>query len=145
MLNAAHISQTYVGHRGKVTALDSVSLNVVAGEFVIVQGPSGSGKTTLLLAAGGLLKPGESAEVEMAFHFDYIFGDIEAAQDDHINTGSVGFDFFRLFAEGNTVDVTQEEMKKTAGYSTLVKAVWSLGHLGEGHCDVSAQSSKGEI
>ena len=93
----------------------------------------------------GLLKPGESAEVEMTFHFDHIFGDIEAAQDDHINTGSVGFDFFRLFAEGNTVDVTQEEMKKTAGYSTLVKAVWSLGHLGEGHCDVSAQSSKGEI
>jgi len=59
MLKVANVSQTYEGLRGNVAALDSVSLNVDAGEFVIVQGPSGSGKTTLLLAAGGLLRPGE--------------------------------------------------------------------------------------
>ena len=61
MLKAVNISQTYEGLRGNVTALDSVTLNVEAGEFVIVQGPSGSGKTTLLLAAGGLLRPGEGS------------------------------------------------------------------------------------
>jgi len=40
-----------------VEALQNVSLQVGAGEFVVVRGPSGSGKTTLLLAAGGMLRP----------------------------------------------------------------------------------------
>jgi hypothetical protein len=69
----------------------------------------------------------------------------KASKDDHVNTGSVGFDFFHRFIEGDTVDVSQSEMKNSEGYSTLVEALWTLGHLGEGHCAVSNQSSKGTI
>lgn len=93
----------------------------------------------------GFLKPGDTTDVEMTFHFDHIFGDIEADQDDHINTGSVGFDFFRQFARNGRVNVSQSEFVDADGYSTLVKAIWTLGHLGEGHCEVANQSSEGKI
>ncbi len=44
--------------------LDGVSMDVRAGEIVIVRGPSGSGKTTLLAVAGGMLLP-TSGEVSL--------------------------------------------------------------------------------
>ncbi len=40
-----------------VRAVDGVTLEIDAGEFVAVYGPSGSGKTTLLLLAAGLMAP----------------------------------------------------------------------------------------
>jgi len=79
----------------------------------------------------------------MTFHFDHVFGDNEADAEDHINTGSVGFDFFYAFAEDGVVDVHQADLQGAEGYSTLVQALWTLGHLGEGHCEVSEQSSGG--
>ena len=93
----------------------------------------------------GMLLPGEMTAVEMTFHFDHIFGDYEAAADDHINTHSVGFVFFYQFVQNGKVDIRQSEMKRAIHYDTLVKAIWTLGHLGEGHCDVSNQSSAGEL
>jgi ABC-type lipoprotein export system ATPase subunit len=57
LLQLEQISKTYTGKAGQVHALNDVSLNLDAGEFVAVQGPSGCGKTTLLLTAGGLLRP----------------------------------------------------------------------------------------
>ncbi len=57
LLQISNISKIYRGNGRQVNALDGISLNVDAGEFVAVQGPSGCGKTTLLLIAGGLLAP----------------------------------------------------------------------------------------
>jgi hypothetical protein len=90
----------------------------------------------------GLLQPGSSTQVEMTFHFDHLFGDMRAEKDDHINQASVGFEFFYAFAKGGVVDVSQAQLKGAEGYRTLVQALWTLGHLGEGHCEVSEQSSK---
>lgn len=93
----------------------------------------------------GMLKAGETTTVEMTFHFDHIFGDKEAPEDDHINTGSVGFDFFNRFIKDGKVEVDQSAMKSDKDYTTLAHAMWTLGHLGEGHCEVSNQSSAAVI
>jgi putative ABC transport system ATP-binding protein len=47
----------------EVTALDRVSLEIRAGEWIAVMGPSGSGKTTLLNLLGGLDVPNEGRVV----------------------------------------------------------------------------------
>ncbi len=47
------VTQTY----GAALALDHVSLEIAAGEFVVLLGPSGCGKTTLLNLIGGFTEP----------------------------------------------------------------------------------------
>lgn len=52
-VSVRHVTKRYDGH----PALDSVSLEVHAGESVVIVGPSGSGKTTLLRIIAGLDSP----------------------------------------------------------------------------------------
>ncbi|MGE0717735.1 MAG: ABC transporter ATP-binding protein [Alphaproteobacteria bacterium] len=47
------VTKTY----GRFAALDRVSLEIAAGEFVTLLGPSGSGKTTLLMVLAGFVRP----------------------------------------------------------------------------------------
>jgi NitT/TauT family transport system ATP-binding protein len=53
-----HVSKRFaLGPNGGFTAVEGVSLEVHAGEFVSVVGPSGCGKSTLLSMISGLLPP----------------------------------------------------------------------------------------
>lgn len=51
------VSKTFGAGHTAVTAVDHVSLEVDAGDIVLVMGPSGSGKTTLLSMIGTLMSP----------------------------------------------------------------------------------------
>jgi NitT/TauT family transport system ATP-binding protein len=49
------VSVTFESRGQRVVALDRISLDVAAGEFLCIVGPSGSGKSTLLRILAGLL------------------------------------------------------------------------------------------
>ncbi|MET0888059.1 MAG: ABC transporter ATP-binding protein [Mycetocola sp.] len=57
VIHADSLSRTYGRGDTATHALTDVSIEVKAGEFVVVRGPSGSGKTTLLNILGGLDRP----------------------------------------------------------------------------------------
>lgn len=61
-LNLTDITLTYPDGTSRLTALDSVSLDVPAGHLTAVIGPSGSGKSSLLAVAATLISP-DSGEV----------------------------------------------------------------------------------
>lgn len=64
MIHLRNVTRTYSAGTGVVRALDSVSLDIAAGEFVTITGPSGCGKSTLLNLLGGLDRP-TSGEVQV--------------------------------------------------------------------------------
>ncbi|MDO4261502.1 MAG: ABC transporter ATP-binding protein [Eubacteriales bacterium] len=54
ILKGTELCRWYEGDGVTVRALNSVSFEICAGEFVVVLGPSGSGKSTLLNLLGGM-------------------------------------------------------------------------------------------
>jgi NitT/TauT family transport system ATP-binding protein len=57
LVDIRHLNVTFPNGNGGLQALDDISFQVAAQEFVCVLGPSGSGKTTLLRVLAGLLQP----------------------------------------------------------------------------------------
>ena len=57
LVRARGLRKEYGTGEGLVRAVDSVDLDVEAGETVAVMGPSGCGKSTLLHLLGGLADP----------------------------------------------------------------------------------------
>lgn len=92
----------------------------------------------------GILDPAGEAGLEATFHFDHLFGDGEAAPDDDINTGALGFEPLAAIAEGGTLEAdmaTLESQLSEADYEMLMGILPSLGHVGEGHCEETELTS----
>src|SRR5262245_32527960 len=56
-----NLSKVYAQGEIQVTALDKISLDIAAGEFLTLMGPSGSGKSTLLHIIAGIDRPTSGA------------------------------------------------------------------------------------
>ena len=56
-IEARDLIKTYAKGEAAMRALDGVSIDIHAGELMLLAGPSGSGKTTLLSIIGCILRP----------------------------------------------------------------------------------------
>ena len=85
----------------------------------------------------GILQKDSTADLEMTFHFDHIFGDAGTPLEDDLNVGAPGFEPFAGIAQGGTLDVDMATLRaqlSAADYQMLVDILPTLGHVGEGHC-----------
>lgn len=102
MLRLDNVTKTYTARNRQVHALDGVSLEVAAGEFVVLRGPSGSGKTTLLMTVAGMQKP-TSGVVSFEERDLYAMTQKQRARFRADNIGFV-FQMFHLVPYLNVVD-----------------------------------------
>ena len=100
MLTLRNLSRTYRTDTVETTALDSIDLDILDGEFVAIMGPSGCGKSTLLNILGLLDSPSSGS---------YRFGETEVAgltetKLSDIRKRQIGF----IFQSFNLVDELSE-------------------------------------
>ena len=87
----------------------------------------------------GFLEAGGATELETTFHFDHFFGRADRPIDQSPNDQAIGFEPFANLAEGNTLNITSQQLQSRLSaedYNTLVYSVTELGHVGEGHCRI---------
>jgi len=79
VVEARNLSKVFKRDAFEVKALDDVSIDIAAGEFLALMGPSGSGKTTLLNMIAGI-DPPTSGELLAMGENVFRFGDGQAAR-----------------------------------------------------------------
>jgi putative ABC transport system ATP-binding protein len=130
MICLEKVSKHYRMGAVTVTALESVSLSIDKGEFVVVLGPSGSGKTTLLNIIGALDLPTEG---EITING----GSLSLKKEDRFkfrrNTVSFIFQTFNLFPSLTALENVQfvlDMAKVPDSRGSAMKVLSSVG-LGE--------------
>lgn len=85
----------------------------------------------------GILAANSTANLEMTFHFDHIFGDGNLPADDSLNELAVGFEPFASMADNGVIDTDLAALQDSLAddtYQMLLDILPTLGHTGEGHC-----------
>ena len=131
MIQLEAVSKAYPRPGGDVRALDELSLNVEAGQFVAVRGPSGCGKTSLLMVVAGMSRP-TSGRVTVAGHD---MGAMNMAQRARFRAETIGF-VFQLFHLLPYLDVQENVLVAATGSHREAKrrrAAELLEQFGLGH------------
>lgn len=87
-------AKTYIMGKVEIHALKPTTLDIFAGEFIVMLGPSGSGKTTILNLVGGIDKP-TSGRVLFKKHDLSQMSDSEITEYRRKSVGFI-FQFFNL-------------------------------------------------
>jgi putative ABC transport system ATP-binding protein len=114
LVSATGVEKTYGKGELAVRVLEGVSLEVRAGELVLLMGPSGSGKTTLISVLAGLLRP-SAGRVELCGSPISELSEAEVAAVRRRNLGFV-FQSYNLFPALTAWDNVAEVLKMK-GYS----------------------------
>jgi len=84
----------------------------------------------------GILQAGGSADVEMTFHFDHLFGDFDEDPGDEINLEALGFGPLAALAVDGALEVSLSDLETKLAegdYALLLAVMTHLAHVGEGH------------
>src|SRR5436305_2036281 len=114
LVELRNVSKIYQLGGEEIRALDDVSLDIEAGEFISIIGPSGSGKSTLMHILGCLDSPSKGT-----INLDgTMIHDASAAQLARIRNQKIGFvfQFFNLLPKLNAR--SKFETEKSPGKST---------------------------
>jgi len=113
MLELHNLSKIYRTEDVETVALDSVNIEIEAGEFVAVMGPSGCGKSTLLNIVGMLDSPTSGG---YSFMGEEIAGYSES-QLSHLRKHNIGF----IFQSFNLIDelTVQENIELALLYHNI--------------------------
>src|SRR6201996_5306082 len=96
MLKLEHVSKVYRAQDVETAALDDLTLEVGAGEFLAIMGPSGCGKSTLLNIIGLL----DSPDAGSYAYFGEEVAKLREKELTRLRRGSVGF----VFQSFNLID-----------------------------------------
>ena len=89
----------------------------------------------------GMVDADTPGTVEMTFHFDHVFGDLDTPPEDALNQDALGFQPLAELASNGTVELDEESLASqlpASDYERLQEAIAGLGHVGEGHCVVTS-------
>lgn len=90
MMKLNNITRAFNGPKGRVIALNDVTMSLSPGEMLTVRGPSGCGKSTLLLTAAGMLKPDKGEVLYHEKHNPYALTPDKRSK---LRAGLIGFVF----------------------------------------------------
>ncbi|MCJ7806933.1 MAG: DUF4382 domain-containing protein [Clostridia bacterium] len=85
----------------------------------------------------GVLLPGGTADLEMTFHFDHLFGVGEEDAADSLNLEAFGFEPLAVLAVDGILETDLTALQVVLNdddYALLISIMTHLAHVGEGHC-----------